>query len=81
VRWRQRRAPFVGAEGGRQSAFPEQALEGGEGKVFARGLERFAQQQIARGVVGDGQRVAVGLVAKPELALVVGAPEVIRGLA
>ena len=40
-------------------------------------FERFAQQQEARGVVGDGQRVAVAAIAELELALEVGAPQIV----
>src|SRR5450755_961645 len=39
--------------------------------------ERFAQQQEARGVVGDGERIAVAAVAELELALEVGAPQIV----
>ena len=71
----------VGADGLRQAALLEELLEGGDGEVLAGRLERFAQQQEARGVVGDGQRVAVSAVAELELALEVGAPEVVGGRA
>ncbi len=40
-------------------------------------FERFAQQQEARGMVGDGQRIAVAPIAELELALEVGAPQLI----
>ena len=52
-----------------------------QGGVFAGRIERFAQQQEARGMVGDGQRVAVPAVAELELALEVGAPQIIGGSA
>ena len=45
----------VGTDGTRQTAFGEQLFEGGDGKVLARGLERFAEKQEARRVVGDGR--------------------------
>ena len=67
----------VGADGQRQAALAEQPLEGGEGRVFAGRFEGFAQQQEARGVVGDGQRIAVAPVAELELALEVGAPQIV----
>ena len=67
----------VGADGGGQAALEEQLLEGGDGGVFAGGFEGFAQQQEAGGVVGDGQRVAVVTVAELELALEVGAPQIV----
>ena len=43
-------------------------------RVDFKGL---AQQQEARGMVGDGQRVAVAAVAELELALEVGAPQIV----
>ena len=55
----------------------EQPLEGGEGELFARRFQSLAQQQIARGVIGDGERVAIAPVAELELALEVGAPEIV----
>ena len=65
----------VGADGQRQAALAKQPLEGGKGGVFAGRFEGFAQQQEARGMVGDGQRVAVPAIAELELALEVGAPQ------
>jgi hypothetical protein len=44
--------------------------------VFAHRRERLAEQQIARGVIGDGERVAVLAVAQPELTFEIGAPEI-----
>ena len=40
-------------------------------------FERFAQEQEARGMIGDGQRVAVAPVAELELTLEVGAPQIV----
>jgi hypothetical protein len=42
----------VGAYGGGQPTFAEQMLEGGNGWIFPHGLERLAEQQVARGAVG-----------------------------
>ena len=67
----------VGADGLGQAAFAEEPLEGGDGEVLAGRFQRLAQQQIARGVVGDGERIAVASVAELELALEVRAPEVV----
>jgi hypothetical protein len=72
---------IVRADGERQSALMEQVLERGKCKVFARGFERLAEQQIARGMVADGQRIAVGLVAELKLAFVIDTPEIVGGLA
>jgi hypothetical protein len=71
----------VGADGARQAALAEELLEGCDGEVFAGGLERLAQEQETRGVVGDGERIAVAAVAELELALEVGAPEIVGRLA
>src|SRR4029077_5423118 len=68
------RDAIVGADAGWQAALLEQAFEGRKSQVFPRGLERLAEQQIARGVIGDGEGIAVGLVAELELTLVIGAP-------
>jgi len=67
----------VGADGLRQAALGEELLEGGDGKVLAGRFEGFAEQQEARGVVSDGQRVAIPSVAELELAFEVGAPELV----
>jgi hypothetical protein len=69
---------IVGANGRRQAALDKQLLEGGECEVLAGGLQSFAQEQEARGMVGDGERVAIAAVAELELALEVGAPKVVR---
>ena len=68
---------IVGADGQRQTAFAEQPLEGGNGRVFARRVQRFTEQQEARGMIADGQWVTVPVIAEPELALEVGTPQVI----
>ena len=68
------RHSVVGADGAGQAALTEQMLEGGDGGLFTDGVEGFAEQQIARGVVGNGERVAVLSVAEAELALEVVAP-------
>src|SRR5579883_1933760 len=51
--------------------------ESSEGKLFTRRLERFAQQQITRGVVGDGERITVALVAELEFAFEIGRPQIV----
>ena len=40
-------------------------------------FQRFTEQQEARGMVGDGQRITVSAIAELELALEVGAPQII----
>ena len=41
-------------------------------------IECFAHEQIARGVIGDGERITVFAVAELELAFEVGAPKIVR---
>src|SRR5688500_14029414 len=67
----------VGADGGGQAALPEEALEGGDRRLLTGGVERLAHEQEAGGVVGDGERIAVAAIAEPELALEVGAPQIV----
>ena len=62
----------------RQAEFLERALEDREREGFLRRGKGFARQEIAAGEIGDGQRVAVPVIAEYELAFVVRAPERIR---
>src|SRR5262249_59182093 len=55
----------------------EELLEGSDGKVLAGRFKGFAEQEKARGVVGDSQRKAVPAIAELELPLEIGAPEVV----
>src|SRR5215469_5851077 len=65
----------VAANVGGQTALAKKPLKCCESVVFTSGTESFAGEQKAAGVVSDGQRVAVMLVAQQKLAFVVGAPE------
>jgi hypothetical protein len=67
----------VGPDGGRQPAFLKELQEGADRRRLAYRLQGFAQEQEARGMVGDGERVAIAAIAKLELALEVGAPQVV----
>src|SRR6266481_1681893 len=58
----------------RQAALFKQALKGGKSKGFTGRFQSLAEKEIARGVVRNGQRVAVFFVAQQELAFVIGAP-------
>ena len=62
-----------------QAALAEEALEGRDGEVLAGGLECFAQQQVSRGVIGGGERIAIASVAELELPFEVGAPQIVGG--
>jgi len=64
----------VGADAVWQVALLEQPLKGGKSKGFTGGFQSFTEEKIARGVIGDGQRVAIFLIAQQELAFVIGAP-------
>src|SRR5215472_7250567 len=69
----------VGTNGMGQAAFLEKALKGCKRALFLDRLHGFTEQKITAGVVGNGKRVAISFVAEHELALVVGAPQSIRG--
>src|SRR6201984_1148306 len=71
------RHAIVGPDRLGQAALLEELLEGGDGEVFAGRFKGFAEQQKARGVVGDSQRKAVAAIAELELALEIGAPELV----
>jgi len=67
----------VGADGKRQSAFGKHPREGIEDAAFTGRLEGLAAQEIARCLVGDRQGVTISAVAQLELALEVGAPQIV----
>ena len=69
------RDAVVGSDSLREAALLEERLERSDGEVFAGRFERLTRQKVARGTVGDGQRVAVTPVAQLELAVEVGAPK------
>src|ERR1700751_1647629 len=71
------RHAIVGPDRLGQAALLEELLEGGDGEVFAGRFKGFAEQQKARGVVSDSQRKAVAAIAELELALEIGAPELV----
>jgi hypothetical protein len=71
----------IAAEVGGQTTLFKEPLKPGESVVFFAGRERFAGQQIPAGMIGDRQRVAVCVISQQELALVIGAPELIGTLA
>src|SRR6185437_609829 len=67
----------VGADGLGQAELLEGGLEHLERIGFLGAGERLASDQVAAGEVGDGQRIAIAAVSEHELALVVGAPQII----
>jgi len=71
------RDPVVAADVGREAALAKEPLKHGKGIGFFGGGEGFTGEQKPAGVVGDGQRVAIVLIAEEELAFVIGAPQFI----
>jgi len=49
--------------------------------VFFGARKSLTGEEIPAGMIGDGQRVAVLMIAQQELALVIGAPQFIGSLA
>jgi len=67
----------VGADGVWRAELLEDILENSEGAGLPGALQGFAGNQVTAGEVGDGQRIAVAAIGQHELALVVGAPQII----
>ena len=76
------RHPVVGADGARQPVLAEEALENGPDAHALGRQQPVTGQQVARGLVGDGERIAVDAIAGPEVALEVCRPMVssLRGV-
>src|ERR1043166_5751946 len=68
----------VGADGLGQAELLEHGLKYREGVGFLGGGEGFAGEQVSAGKVGDRQRIAIAPIGEHELALVIGAPQLIR---
>src|SRR5690349_2966833 len=60
------RNAVVGADRSGQTALLNKRSKAVVGELFLVGFHGFAQQEIARGMVGDGERITVALVAEPE---------------
>lgn len=67
----------VGSDRPGQAELLEDALEHGEGVSLLRRVQRFTSQEIAASKIGDRQWIAVALVGEHELALVIGAPQIV----
>jgi len=65
----------VAADGAGQAAVAEQLLERLDHGGFAGRFEGLAQQEIARRMVGDRERITIAAITELELALEVGAPQ------
>src|SRR3981189_57149 len=73
--WTGERHAIVGPDRLGQATLLEELLEGSDGKVLTGRFKGFAEQEKARGVVGDSQRKTVPAIAELELALEIGPPE------
>jgi hypothetical protein len=71
----------VAAHVGGQAAFAKKPLQYSKSVVFPSRKKRLTSEEKAAGVIGDGERIAVLMIAQQELALVIGAPQLIRFLA
>src|SRR6266480_662863 len=67
----------IAADVGGQAALLKKPLKHSKSVVFAGRRESFAGKQKTAGVIGDGQRVAVVMIAEQEFSLVVGAPQLV----
>ena len=71
----------IAADVRRQAALLKKPLKHGKSVIFFGGREGLTGEEIPAGVIGDGQRIAVLMIAQQELALVIGAPKLIGFLA
>ena len=71
----------VAANVGGQATFAKKPLKYSESVVFPGRRKRLTSEEKAAGVIGDGERIAVVMIPQQELALVIGAPRLIRFLA
>jgi hypothetical protein len=67
----------VGANGARQPVLPEQAVEDGPHAVAFGREQTMAGQEIPGVLVGNRQGVAVDAIARAEVALEIGGPEIV----
>ena len=68
---------IVGANRVRQPVLAKQPIEDGAHALAFGGEQAVARQQIARVLIGDRQGIAVDRVARAEVALEVGRPEIV----
>ena len=67
----------VGADRQRQPKVLKSPFKHGKCVHLLGGAQGVAAQQVAAGEVGDGQRIAVASIGEHELALVIGAPQIV----
>src|ERR1700693_3480986 len=65
----------------RQAALLKKPLKHSKSVIFAGGRKSLTGEEKTASVISDGQWIAVLMITQPELALVVGAPQLIRLLA
>src|ERR1700730_6908340 len=75
------RDTIIAAHVGRQTALLKKPFKHCKSVVFFSGTERLTGEEITAGMIRNGQRVAVLMIAQQELALVIGAPKLIGFLA
>ena len=71
----------IAADVGGQAALFKKPLKHSESVLFPGRRKGFTGEQKPAGVIGDGQRIAVLVIAQQELAFVIGAPQLIGSLA
>jgi hypothetical protein len=71
---------IVGADGIGEAVLLENGIKHWKSIGFLGGGERLAGEQVVARKVGDGERIAVAPIGEHELAIVIGAPQVV-GLA
>jgi hypothetical protein len=71
----------IAADVGGQAALFKKPLKHGESVVFSSGRKSLTGEKKSAGVIGDGQRIAILVIAEQELALVIGAPQLVGPLA
>src|SRR5262249_37551915 len=69
-----KRQTVIGADSRGEPKLLKDALKHVEGRKLLSRFESFATQQIPRSIIGDGQGIAIQLVAESEFAFVVGTP-------
>src|SRR5271170_51153 len=72
---------IIATDAGRQAALFKKPFKHDESVVFSGGRQGFTGEQKTAGVIGDRQRIAVLPISEQELALVVGAPQLVGALA
>ena len=70
----------IAADVGGQAALFKKSLKHSESVIFSRRGKSLTSEKKPAGVVGDGERIAIFAIPEHELALVVGAPELIGPL-